>query len=43
MTNTNTTIMRKLKHDINQKNETRREIEKCSAAVRLWKDKLVRV
>ncbi|MFQ5713975.1 MAG: hypothetical protein ACE5GU_08085 [Candidatus Scalinduaceae bacterium] len=40
MKNTNTTIMRKLKHDINQKNKIRREIEKRIVAVRLWKDEL---
>ncbi len=40
MTNTNTIIIKKLKHDINQKNKTRREIEKRIAAVRLWKDEL---
>ncbi|KKM86491.1 hypothetical protein LCGC14_1278420 [marine sediment metagenome] len=40
MANTDTTIIKKLKHDINQKNKTRREIEKRITAVRLWKDEL---
>ncbi len=40
MTDTNTIIIKKLKHDINQKNKTRREIEKRVAAVRQWKDEL---
>lgn len=40
MTDTNTIIIKKLKHDINQKNKTRREIEKRITAVRLWKDEL---
>lgn len=40
MANTDTTIIKKLKHDINQKNKTRREIEKRIAAVRQWKDEL---
>ncbi|MFQ5964701.1 MAG: hypothetical protein ACE5KZ_10480 [Candidatus Scalinduaceae bacterium] len=41
MVNTNTTIVRKLKHDITQKNTTRKEIERHINAIRIWKDKLV--
>lgn len=40
MTNTNTSVVRKLKHDINQKNTIRRNIEKRTRSVCLWKDKL---
>ncbi len=40
MKNINTTIKRKLKCDINQKNKIRREIEKRIATVRLWRKEL---
>jgi ElaB/YqjD/DUF883 family membrane-anchored ribosome-binding protein len=40
MTSTNTTTIKKLKHDINQKNKIRREIEKRIMTINLWKDEL---
>ncbi len=42
MVDTDTSVTKKLKHDINQKNEIRKDIEKRVKTVRQWKDKLER-
>lgn len=40
MLSTDTSVTRKLKHDINQKNEIRKDIEKRVKTVSQWKDRL---